>query len=79
MSWCPSNRVDKQLCGINIKTKNEEAVLKNKCKKHTFIRDSVLLIPLIWQNKQDWALDKEIYEGNYECYKKEDERSQLAT
>jgi len=53
--------------------------LKKKCKKRMFIRDSVLLKPLIWQNKQDWALDKEIYEENYECYKKEDERSQLTT
>jgi hypothetical protein len=44
-----------------------------------FIRDFVLLILLIWQNKQDWALNKEKYEENYECYKQEDERSQLTT
>jgi hypothetical protein len=68
MSWYPSNRVDKQLWGINIKTKKGEAVLKNKCKKQMFIRDSVTLEPLIWQNKQDWVLDEEKYGENYERY-----------
>lgn len=42
--------------------------MKNKCKKQMFIRDSVILIPLIWQNKQDWALDEKKYGENYESY-----------
>jgi hypothetical protein len=44
-----------------------------------FIGDSVIPIPLIWQNKQDWALDEEKYGESYECYKNEDEESQLTT
>jgi hypothetical protein len=44
-----------------------------------FVRDSVIPIPLLWQNKQDWAFDQEKYGENYEYYKKEDEESPLTT
>lgn len=53
--------------------------MKNKCKKQMFVRDSVIPIPLLWQNKQDWAFDQEKYGENYEYYKKEDEESPLTT